>query len=98
MKPKNTIKENLSKLSSEQLIYIITKQNSIISEISSIISKEIPQTSNEQYDVLFHKIRHVILNNDMDLLAPYLGMWIDVNMGEISMEKFVEVYLEDDEE
>ena len=33
----------------------------------------------------------------MDLLAPYLGMLIDVNMGEMSMEKFVEAYLEDDE-
>lgn len=85
------IKENLSKLSKEQLIYIIEQYYDACFMISETLVEE-SKWHIKKKDAI-EKIREYLSDTHMDLYDDHLGEYIDMKQGKISGEKYRRIIL-----
>ena len=85
------IKENLSKLSKEQLIYIIEQYYDACFMISETLVEE-SKWHIEKKDAI-EKIREYLSDTYMDLYDDHLGEYIDMKQGKISGKEYRRIIL-----
>ena len=85
------IKENLSKLSKEQLIYIIEQYYDACFKIGETLVEESKWNIEKQEAV--EKIREYLSDTHMDLYDDHLGEYIDMKQGKISGKEYRRIIL-----
>jgi hypothetical protein len=85
------IKENLLKLSKEQLVYIIERYYDACFMISETLVEE-SKWHIEKKDAV-EKIREYLSNTHIDLYDDHLGEYIDMKQGKISGKEYRRIIL-----